>query len=82
MTAGAAGGGRMLAHDIEKGAHDAVGNRVESVSGAFSDSNPGVVTGEPSLSDVERTAAANRAHNATAEAAKAAEATQNDELPH
>lgn len=84
VAAGAAGGGRMLLHDIEKGGHDTASDRVEVVSNAFSDPNPGVITGEPTLSDAERTVAANQAHNAAlraAKAAEAAEAAQTDELP-
>jgi hypothetical protein len=81
VAAGAAGGGRLLVQDIERGAHDAASNRVEAVNGAFSNPNQAAVTGEPSLSDAERTAAANRAHNANVEAAKAAEAAQSEEVP-
>ena|GEM_PF-7022994 len=74
IAGGAAGSGRLLAHDVEQGAQDAFNNRVEAVDKAFSDPHPEVVTGEPSNADAAHQVQLNEAHNAAVAAAEADQA--------
>jgi hypothetical protein len=71
-----AGSARTLRHDAVHDAHHLAKDRIEKVSDAFTDPNPGVLTGEPSLADAAHQAQVNEAHNAAVAAAKAAENTQ------